>query len=164
MRLDQRNQPNDKNLGKPETRIATWRTTFCKTTGRFKTKHLRRRKPWRQKFNLACAAVADERVTLPARDKHTLCAYTVCAGNARRPDDAKSDLKEQPCFWKTISNKTKNRDSDSKTDFGFSTGCLTACVTRWWAGRDNAALTEPTSSHVNCLKTRRVPPVGCTLC
>ncbi|HEX9331779.1 MAG TPA: hypothetical protein VF896_07825, partial [Anaerolineales bacterium] len=24
----------------------------------------------------------------------------------------------------------------------------------WWAGRGNAALTEPTSSHVNCLKTR----------
>ena len=40
----------------------------------------------------------------------------------------------------------------------------TACVTRWWAGRDNAILTEPTSSHGNCLKTRRLPPVGCTLC
>jgi hypothetical protein len=25
-------------------------------------------------------------------------------------------------------------------------------------------LTEPTSSHANCLKTRRLPPVGCTLC
>src|SRR6266487_1789851 len=24
----------------------------------------------------------------------------------------------------------------------------------WWAGRDNATLTEPTSSHRNCLKTR----------
>jgi len=32
------------------------------------------------------------------------------------------------------------------------------------AGRDNASLTETTSSHVNCLKTRRLPPVGCTLC
>jgi len=41
---------------------------------------------------------------------------------------------------------------------------LTACVTRWWVGRDNAALTEPTSSRANCLKTRRLPPVGCTLC
>jgi hypothetical protein len=40
----------------------------------------------------------------------------------------------------------------------------TACVTRGWAGRDNAILTEPTSSHANCLKTRRLPPVGCTLC
>jgi len=40
----------------------------------------------------------------------------------------------------------------------------TAGVTRWWAGRDNATLTEPTSSHTNCLKTRRLPPVGCTLC
>ena len=28
----------------------------------------------------------------------------------------------------------------------------------WWAGRDNAALPEPTSSHANCLKTRRLPP------
>ncbi len=37
----------------------------------------------------------------------------------------------------------------------------TASVTRWWVGRDNAILTEPTSSHTNCLKTRRVPPVGC---
>ena len=34
----------------------------------------------------------------------------------------------------------------------------------WWAGRENAILTEPTSSHANCLKTRRLPPVGCTLC
>src|SRR6266498_4015159 len=41
---------------------------------------------------------------------------------------------------------------------------LTACVTRWWVGRDNAILTEPTPSHENCLKTRRLPPVGCTLC
>src|SRR5512145_952970 len=31
-------------------------------------------------------------------------------------------------------------------------------------GRDNATLTEPASSHANCLKTRRLPPVGCTLC
>ncbi len=41
---------------------------------------------------------------------------------------------------------------------------LTACVTRWWVGRDNAALTEPTPSHAKCLKTRRLPPVRCTLC
>src|SRR5512145_1899010 len=41
---------------------------------------------------------------------------------------------------------------------------LTACVTRGWAGRDNADLTEPTPSHAKCLKTRRLPPVGCTLC
>src|SRR6266498_1967246 len=33
----------------------------------------------------------------------------------------------------------------------------TAGVTRWWVGRDNAALAEPTSSHANCLKTRRLP-------
>ena len=39
----------------------------------------------------------------------------------------------------------------------------TACVTRWWVGRDNATWTEPTSSHENCLKTRRLPPVGCTV-
>src|SRR6266545_7527305 len=41
---------------------------------------------------------------------------------------------------------------------------LTVSVTRWWAGRDNVTLPEPTSSHVKCLKTRRLPPVGCTLC
>ena len=40
----------------------------------------------------------------------------------------------------------------------------TFCVTRWWAGRENAALPEPASSHRKCLKTRRLPPVGCTLC
>jgi len=48
----------------------------------------------------------------------------------------------------------------------------TVGVTRWWAGRDHAALTELTSSHTNCLKTRRLPPpwprcfsgFGCTLC
>jgi hypothetical protein len=27
----------------------------------------------------------------------------------------------------------------------------------WWAGREDAALTEPTSSHETCLKTRRLP-------
>jgi hypothetical protein len=32
----------------------------------------------------------------------------------------------------------------------------------WWAGRGNATLLEPTLSHRNALKTRRVPPVGCT--
>src|SRR5215216_6656083 len=42
--------------------------------------------------------------------------------------------------------------------------CLTVCVTHWWVGRDNVALTEPASSHTNCSKTRRLPPVGCTLC
>ena len=40
----------------------------------------------------------------------------------------------------------------------------TVCVTRRWAGRDNATLMEPASSHANCSKTRRLPPVGCTLC
>src|SRR3990172_1624382 len=33
--------------------------------------------------------------------------------------------------------------------------CPTAGVTRWWAGRGDADLTEPTSSHENRLKTRR---------
>jgi hypothetical protein len=46
----------------------------------------------------------------------------------------------------------------------FLTKRLTVCVTRWWAGRGNAILTETTSSRANCLKTRRLPPVGCTLC
>lgn len=40
---------------------------------------------------------------------------------------------------------------------------LTVSVTRWWAGRDNATLTEPTSSHAKCLKTRSRPPVGYVL-
>jgi len=31
-------------------------------------------------------------------------------------------------------------------------------------GGENAILTEPASSHATCLKTRRLPPVGCTLC
>jgi len=30
--------------------------------------------------------------------------------------------------------------------------------TRWWVGRDSATLPEPTPSHTNCLKTRRLPP------
>ncbi len=41
---------------------------------------------------------------------------------------------------------------------------LPGCVTCGWAGGDNAVLTEPASSHANCLKTRRLPPVGCTRC
>jgi len=48
--------------------------------------------------------------------------------------------------------------------FMFSDRHPTACVTRGWAGRDNATLPEPAPSHANCLKTRRLPPVGCTLC
>src|SRR5687768_15057405 len=40
----------------------------------------------------------------------------------------------------------------------------TVGVTRWWVGRDNATLPEPASSYTKCLKTRRLPPVGCTLC
>ena len=35
---------------------------------------------------------------------------------------------------------------------------FTVGVTRWWAGQDNAVLTELTSSHANRLKTRRLPP------
>ena len=40
----------------------------------------------------------------------------------------------------------------------------TVCVTRWWVGQANVTLTEPTPSHAKCLKTRRLPSVGCTLC
>ena len=40
----------------------------------------------------------------------------------------------------------------------------TVGVTRWWVGRDIAALPGPVSGHANCLKTRRVPAVRCTLC
>lgn len=42
----------------------------------------------------------------------------------------------------------------------FASHSLTVGVTRWWAGRDNAILTESTPSHENGLKTRRLPPVG----
>jgi hypothetical protein len=40
----------------------------------------------------------------------------------------------------------------------------TAGVTRWWVGRENAILSESTPSHAECSKTRRLLPVGCTLC
>ena len=33
--------------------------------------------------------------------------------------------------------------------------CPTARVTRWWAGRGNAILSGPASSHANCLTARR---------
>jgi hypothetical protein len=33
--------------------------------------------------------------------------------------------------------------------------CEGVRANRWWAGRDNASLTEPTSSQETCLKTRR---------
>ena len=45
-----------------------------------------------------------------------------------------------------------------------SPGRLTVCVTRRLGGLRLAVETEPTSSHENCLKTRRLPDVGCTLC
>ncbi|HEY9824506.1 MAG TPA: hypothetical protein V6D19_03600, partial [Stenomitos sp.] len=48
--------------------------------------------------------------------------------------------------------------------WGYYDKCPTVCVTRWWAGRDKAILPEPTPSYEKCLKTRRLPPVGCTLC
>ena len=38
----------------------------------------------------------------------------------------------------------------------------TVCVTCGWAGGDNTTLTESAWIHTNCLKTRRIPPVGCT--
>ena len=57
------------------------------------------------------------------------------------------------------------RHIDYAATYFKKTACnLTVSVTRWWGGRDNAILSEPTSSHANCLKTRRLPPVGCTLC
>ena len=49
---------------------------------------------------------------------------------------------------------------DQKVDSDSASVRLTAGVTRWWAGGDSATLPEPTSSHANCLKTRRLPPVG----
>jgi len=42
----------------------------------------RRRKPWLQKFNTACAAVADECVTLPTQDKAHAAGVAGCAGDA----------------------------------------------------------------------------------
>ena len=53
---------------------------------------------------------------------------------------------------------------DQKVDSGSAFVRLTAGVTRWWAGRDNATLPEPRLSQEKCPKTRRLPPVGCTLC
>jgi len=43
-------------------------------------------------------------------------------------------------------------------------GAPTAGVTRWWVRQDNAILAGLTSSYAKCLKTRRLPPVGWTLC
>src|SRR5687767_4914521 len=40
----------------------------------------------------------------------------------------------------------------------------TVCVTCWWAGVDKTHYTEKCSGAESCLKTRRVPPVKCTLC
>src|SRR5687768_2603514 len=66
----------------------------------------------------------------------------------------------------TTGRHEKANDPQESKSFHFVilTSRLTVGVTRWWAGRDNAALPEPTSSHANCLKTRRLPPVGCTPC
>jgi len=48
--------------------------------------------------------------------------------------------------------------------FQFLAGRPTVCVTRGWAGLGGATLMESALSRTNCLKTRRLPPVGCTLC
>jgi hypothetical protein len=41
---------------------------------------------------------------------------------------------------------------------------LTARVSRWWAGRDKTPRAGKARSQKNACKSRRIPPVGCTLC
>ena len=41
---------------------------------------------------------------------------------------------------------------------------LTVCVTCWWAGVDNAHYSGKCLSQKNAYKSRRIPPVKCTLC
>jgi hypothetical protein len=66
------------------------------------------------KIQLGLRRSCGRAMTMPARDKHTLCAYTGCAGNARHPDDARCDVKEQLCFWSSISIISKIETADQK--------------------------------------------------
>ena len=71
--------------------------------------------------------------------------------DSRRQTDM--DLKN----GETQNRKCRDETTASQTNLDFEfqmTRCPTTRVTRWWAGQDNATLTEPTSSHANCLKTR----------
>src|SRR5215216_4898140 len=82
------------------------------------------------------------------------------------------------CNGTTFGVQAESNQKNKRTVvyFRFFTSCVfhssfvdcynrpTVCVTRWWVGRDNDIVSEPVSSHATCLKTRRLPPVGCTLC
>jgi hypothetical protein len=110
-------------------------------------------------------AVADEPRHNLLRRKHTPCLARGVRGRAdhtteRNTQELETDLlKTQPKEkWKDTTTKKKIHKPENVLV------CLTACVTRWWVGRENAVLTGPTSNHAKCLKTRRLPPVGCTLC
>ncbi len=64
-------------------------------------------------------------------------------------------------------NKANNREQILSSYCAFQLSAMarpTVCVTCGWAGRGDAVLPEPTLSRGNSLKTRRVPPVGCTPC
>ncbi len=53
-------------------------------------------------------------------------------------------------------NGWRLRSAPEGVPFDFAQDKLPERGTRWWAGRDNVILTEPTSSRANCLKTRRL--------
>jgi len=85
----------------------------------------------------------------------------VVAGCADLAAAYKVDVKEQFCLIPNTTCKSRWR---LKGVFGFALGCLTASVTCWWAGVDNADCTEKCPGVESSHFGRRLPPVKCTLC
>ena len=90
---------NDANPDRPEIQTAEGRTEVCKTRGLCRTKHLRRIKPWLWKFNILCAAVADERESC-CINRAAHAAFLFVAGGVA--ETYKVDVKEQSCLIPNI--------------------------------------------------------------
>src|SRR5215216_1662386 len=95
----------------------------------------------------------------------------VCpAARCRTAKEYSTHIRQSCIGWSKTLCKSKTpsarlRHSSSFIFYHMVNNRPTACVcaalcksTRWWAGGENAVLTEPTSSHTNRLKTRRLPP------
>ena len=156
------NQPDRwKTLTNQKHRQKKRRELACRIFGPHRTKHLRRRENNFQDYEVFSAAIADEpERTSFATEQHTprsLRGVRVLQRNSRH---AKFMWKSKFDF--AFQNSIPNENKKAGIDLEFVR--LTAGVTLWWAGRGNVVLTEPAPSHANCPKTRRLPPVGCTLC
>ena len=156
-------------LTKPTLRWEPWRTRntdskienrCCQIHGLVRTKHLRRREAWLQEFNTICAAVADEPETNLIWYREAHAAFVAgCAGYSKTSRRTKFMQKNYSNFDR-LHNSISRKDPNPDIVFVRPT----ACVSRKWVGCGECSKTEFCWGAENCLKTRRLPLVGCTLC